>query len=271
MPSNEYYDSSGAPSTNSPGTSAPIRAEYDSVEAGFDKLPVLSGNGGLLIRVNAGASGLESRSNSEVRNQLNVYDKTVTYTQTEVDDLIAAIVTVPTGAIVSYVPGHFGNGSNGSYTSGLASAANTVTAANALINGDGWHVCNGAALNVSGSDYFDGASRYLPNLTDDRFIMGDTKVGVVGGSNTMSHIHSTANRTLTISQIPSHDHDINGVFVGSSSTKKYIYLGRDTPITKVPTDNEGGGGAHNHGNTGVASNTVNRPKFLSCFYILKVS
>lgn len=60
----EYYDSTGAPSTGSAGTSSTIRAEFDSIEAGFGKLPDLAGNANLPVFVNAGASSLETKSAS---------------------------------------------------------------------------------------------------------------------------------------------------------------------------------------------------------------
>ncbi len=56
---NPYFTKSGTPSSHAPGASSPIRAEIAAIEAGFDKLPTLSGNALKLIRVNAGANGLE--------------------------------------------------------------------------------------------------------------------------------------------------------------------------------------------------------------------
>lgn len=57
--SNEYYDHLTFPSAGSVGSSASMRAELDSIEAGFDKLPTLSGNAYKIIRVNGTATGLE--------------------------------------------------------------------------------------------------------------------------------------------------------------------------------------------------------------------
>jgi|GEM_PF-1688303 len=58
--SNEYYDSTGYPQTGASGSSASMRAELDSVEAGFNKLPTLAGNGGKLVKINAAANSLET-------------------------------------------------------------------------------------------------------------------------------------------------------------------------------------------------------------------
>lgn len=58
--SNEYYDSTGYPQTGASGSSASMRAELDAVEAGFNKLPTLAGNGGKLVKINAAANSLET-------------------------------------------------------------------------------------------------------------------------------------------------------------------------------------------------------------------
>ena len=56
--SNEYYTPSGSPTTNSDGSSAVMRAEFDSIQTGLDKLPVLTGNGDKAVFVNAGGTAL---------------------------------------------------------------------------------------------------------------------------------------------------------------------------------------------------------------------
>jgi len=95
----------------------------------------------------------------------------------------------PVGIINAWCPGYFGNGMNGSYTNALGSA-NTVAAANAHLNGQGWYVCDGAAVNVAGAPVFNASGRYLPNLTDNRFLMGGATAGVIGGSNSSAHNHT---------------------------------------------------------------------------------
>lgn len=56
--SNPYYNTSGTPVTSSFGASANVRAEFASVMAAFDMLPVLSGNANKIVTVNSGASAL---------------------------------------------------------------------------------------------------------------------------------------------------------------------------------------------------------------------
>lgn len=54
----DYYTHGSTPSTGSPGSSSTMRAEFDLIEAGFSKLPSLTGNGNRAVIVNAGGSAL---------------------------------------------------------------------------------------------------------------------------------------------------------------------------------------------------------------------
>ena len=206
----------------------------------------------------------------------------------------------PVGSIVAYVPGYFTNGSNVGFTHQMVSA-NTIAAVNTLLNSSGWYVCNGAALNDADSGIFNGVGRYLPNLTDDRFLMGDTVAGGIGGanSNDISHVHSTGNFTLTTSHIPSHSHTVtvNSGGAHTHTVPSYDFDGPNDPRLRAhithtgysawssittgsggshshtaSAGNTGSGNAHNHGNTGSSGSTSleNRPKYLSCFYIMRV-
>lgn len=62
---NEYYDHGTYPAPNTKITSAGMRAELDSVELGFDKLPVLLGNGGKKVKVKADETGLEAVADTQ--------------------------------------------------------------------------------------------------------------------------------------------------------------------------------------------------------------
>lgn len=193
-----------------------------------------------------------------------VYAKTETYTADEVD---AAIVAkgLPPGVVIGFVGGYFGDGSNGSFTA-VHNSAYTI---NAQVNSYGLYVADGSACNIAGSVYFDGPGRYLPNLTDGRFFMGSNTAGSIGGSATMSHTHATAGHELTIAEMPEHAHDYvkpktaNDVTSGSYTTYSSTITGTSSYV--------GGGDAHDHGDTGEASNTENRPPFLSGWYLVKVS
>ena len=58
----EYYTVTGNPAANSAGSSSLIRSEFSLIDAGFAKLPTLSGNANKFIVVNAGATALEATS-----------------------------------------------------------------------------------------------------------------------------------------------------------------------------------------------------------------
>ena len=55
---NEFFTPSGYPAPNAPGASASMRSELDLIEAGFDKLPTLTGNGNKLVSVNETGTAL---------------------------------------------------------------------------------------------------------------------------------------------------------------------------------------------------------------------
>lgn len=59
--SNQYYTHGTFPATGSAGSSASMRSELDSISAGFDKLPPLTGNGDEVVVVNSGATALTSK------------------------------------------------------------------------------------------------------------------------------------------------------------------------------------------------------------------
>ena len=58
--SNDYFNASGYPATRASGASSSMRAQLAAIAAAFDKMPVLTGNGGRLVAINAGATALES-------------------------------------------------------------------------------------------------------------------------------------------------------------------------------------------------------------------
>lgn len=70
MPATEYYNSTGTPVTMSAGESAAIRAEFNIIQAGFGKLPDLSGNADKAIFVNASGNALVAYSSATARSKL---------------------------------------------------------------------------------------------------------------------------------------------------------------------------------------------------------
>jgi hypothetical protein len=95
----------------------------------------------------------------------------------------------PIGTIAAYMPGYFTNGANAGFT------------AVALSIPENWKVCDGSLCNDPNSLIFNGAGRYLPNLTDSRFIMGSSiaNAGQIGGNTNNEKI-------LTEANLPPHVH-----------------------------------------------------------------
>ena len=58
--SNDFYNHGSFPTTGSAATSASMRAELDSIAAGFDKMPTLTANANEIVVVNSSATGLDS-------------------------------------------------------------------------------------------------------------------------------------------------------------------------------------------------------------------
>src|SRR5258706_12395794 len=70
--SGDWYTPSGSPATGSSGASAVIRSEFDALRAAFDKMPGLTGNGGLPAFVNAGGVALEAATIATAQTRLGI-------------------------------------------------------------------------------------------------------------------------------------------------------------------------------------------------------
>lgn len=55
---NPYYNHGSVPATGATGSSSAMRAEFDAVQAGFDKFPTLSGYANKVLVVNAGGTSI---------------------------------------------------------------------------------------------------------------------------------------------------------------------------------------------------------------------
>ena len=219
-------------------------------------------------------------------------------------DLVPAISVFLEGTIIPWVGGYFTDGANGGYTRVLG-ATNNPAGVNAWANSKGWYVCDGAALNIPESTIYNGAGRCLPNLTDDRFLMGDNLVGGIGGSNSSAHTHPSG--AITVDAEQGHLHDAGGLVNAAEAAHTHGYVegittgpSASTEIERVSpsafscaTNNHthgwgawtAAGSSHNHvitGSTtmgsphahtasatasGAASVTENRPAFLGVMYL----
>ncbi|HRZ18962.1 MAG TPA: hypothetical protein P5136_02805, partial [Methanofastidiosum sp.] len=108
---------------------------------------------------------------------------------TSIEASLAAAL-VPIGVILPYLPGYFANSSNSTFTD-LYSGGSLS---------DSYRLCDGTAVNDPASPIFNGTGRYLPNLTDNRFLMGGViSPTLTGGTNSSTHTHS----------LPGHYHQMN--------------------------------------------------------------
>ena len=149
----------------------------------------------------------------------------------------------------------------------------------------GYLECNGQAVSrttyselfkVIGTTYGSGngsTTFNLPNL-NGRTVIGTSSSHAFGSTGGVAtHVHATANHTLTIAEMPNHNHDIAfymtkpwetdnvrpeesnaALFGGYSNSKtgtRYAYSIPDTSSSAAGYI--GGDGAHNHGNTESAS------------------
>lgn len=162
------------------------------------------------------------------------------YTKSEVDALIAAVNSVLTGTIVP---------------TGRSSAPS------------GYLMCDGSAVSRTtyadlfsaiGTAYGSGDGSTTFNLPDlqGKFPRGKdsgASLGDTGGSETvdLSHQHTTGDHTLTVSEIPAHNHQATylNVPVGTGGAN-YNYLRNYSSDSGQGVGDTGGGGSHNHGATG---------------------
>lgn len=69
---NEFYNPSGWPASNAQGSSAPARQELNSIQAGFAKLPTMTGNGNLPVFINAGGTAMVTVAAAAARTLLGL-------------------------------------------------------------------------------------------------------------------------------------------------------------------------------------------------------
>ena len=149
-----------------------------------------------------------------------------------------------------------------------------------------WALCDGGTYTSP-----DGREVTVPDLRD-KFIIGagaSYAIGATGGGATATtksagaHTHTQGNSgatTLTVAQIPNHNHGIPAPIVPQTGTSAYCinnqyFILRD-PEYGIPTARTGGGGSHTHtnpatGSAGAHTHTVSTlPPYYALAYIMKL-
>jgi hypothetical protein len=103
----EYFTASGVPGTRSQGSSQAIRAAFAAIEAGFAKLPVMAGHALEIVRVNAGATALETIA---VATLLTGIGDLTTTGNTILGDAQADTLNVGAGDLIKDAAGNVGIG-----------------------------------------------------------------------------------------------------------------------------------------------------------------
>lgn len=151
----------------------------------------------------------------------------------------------------------------------------------------GFLECNGSAVSrttyanlfaIIGTTYGagDGSTTFdLPDLQDNVAVgkSGTKALATTGGANTVTPTGnisgSTANATLSTSQLASHSH--NFTKGGSLNANGSTVHGGNNPQTNQATANEGSGSGHSHNMSATFSGTANSvvQPYLTVIYIIK--
>lgn len=132
---NDFFTASGNPATGSQGSSSTMRAEFEAIEDGFDKLPTLTGNGGKLIKVNSGGTALETLSGTTGTGDVVLATSPTITSPT----LVTPALGTPASGVVTNLTGTASININGTVgaTTPTTGAFTTVTASGQITGADG--------------------------------------------------------------------------------------------------------------------------------------
>lgn len=149
-------------------------------------------------------TGTTNLVNTNIKGTLNVTG-TTTLTNANISDRLTATKfygRVPIGSVIPVLGVYQSTSNGGTFTSASLPSSGSIT-------DDGFQRCDGAIIN-NVSSIFNG--KYSPDLTGNRFLMGSTSAGTLGG-NTNNQI------TISSSNLPTHTHDISHTHTGSTTSQ----------------------------------------------------
>lgn len=258
----EYYSVSGVPSQSAQGASAPVRGEFSLISGGFDKLPVMAGNGNLPVFVNAGGTALAAISAALARTNLGLVIGT--NVQAYSADLLAIAALTSAADRVPYATGA-GTWALGTFTAFGRSvvAAVDAAAARAILT----PFASGTVSVFQQTSAPVGWTKITTH--NDKALRVVSGAAGSGGATAFSSVFgagkSSGSYTLQIADMPAHGHVATSVVTETphSHTGGWIAGGggatsgsgtqaantgtASTGITVATTNaNTGGGGGHAH-------------------------
>jgi hypothetical protein len=188
MPSNDYYDHTTYPGPNAPGSSAALRAELDSIEQGFLKLPPLTGNGNKVVVINAGGTAQTS---------------TLSLSGLTLNNTTIGTTTPAAGAFTTLsASGGITGNLNGNVTGNVTAGSGTSTFNNVTING---------TLDMASATVGSIAGLQTPSANDEAAnkayvdTQRDTRLALAGG--TMSGAIAMGSSKITGLGTPTNSND----------------------------------------------------------------
>lgn len=141
---------------------------------------------------------------------------------------------VPLGGIIPILPVFQLTDNSGSKTTSGIPSSGSLTS-------DGFQLCDGSLVNSGANSNF--TTKYVPNLTDDRFIKGSTlaNIGIIGKDN---------NASLIEANLPNHSHTISHTHSGTT--------GDDSPDHSHGIERTASTNSYSSGNFPYAYNTLNQ-------------
>lgn len=201
---NDFYNHGSFPTTGSAATSASMRAELDSIAAGFDKLPGLTGNANEVVVVNSSATALTSVATLPAGSggtgiaSYTVGDLVYANTTTS----LAKLADVATGNVlisggVGVAPS-YGKVGLTTHVSGVLPTANGGTNLSSFSANQLFYASSTSAIGQSANLTFDGTTLTAANFADSSLTSGRVVYAGASGNLTDSSNMTFNGTTLTV-------------------------------------------------------------------------